>query len=410
MELAMKLHKILEEINKIENITEREAVYSDTLKKISYNYPGDILLDLQGTPETDKLVNKILKKRECKTDYKPYDLILTERFFAKDLEQMFKDGILKEKPSKQLGESVQVYGHLITSIIAILNTHWNNRNLPKGIEVFESSEGLRDSIKIIADWTDFTKRFTPSEKRDLILKRDKLTKHIIFITNTKGQMVWKEFRLLDYSFEGTMAKATNINLKGLSENMTQIGKIEILVNREAFEVIKDYYDRTKKRIGKKASKIISHVSFEIRETFETHKDSLTHEWGKRSLLNYRETLFFNEQPNRIFEIIESMTYNDRYRIALEKIIDILETGRQNRKKNTIDFDDKIYNLIFKDKHAGDHVRFAFIVYIYNTVLQNTKDFKELRLKTESRYVKKGDRKRMSKRFLIGFIAEPKSLQ
>ncbi len=349
----------------LKNISQKELYKNIPLKSLKYFNPN----------------KKILSDREMKIIERPGLLMQTERYYSTPAMRLFNAGKLElsnvteiefPQKTKQLGEKAQIYGKILSRTERLI--HEGN---------YELSD---ESLVIVTSWRRFTDGLSASERRDVIRYRDYFLR-ILFYTHNDGRITVQEKPLLMINFSYRTNDGRLANLKNTNDihDIQSIETIELRLNREVYGCLHKYLEqKNEKKKGKIGGggvrKSIANLPDILSQRINFYKSIVI----QQSMidLQFRKDIFSNENLERIKKIIQGLRYSDRMRIAFERIIDVLYTGIKRRKADQIYFGEEIYNLLFVSKHAGDNIRFSYIILIFNIILNDMEAVPSLFLTTE----------------------------
>ncbi len=354
----------------------KEQLRNYSKKDIFKNIPLNSLLKLN----PDK---KIFSERKLVIQERPSFLMQAERYYQPRVMKLFNAGRLKleniteiEFPTKtkQLGEKSHIYGKVINRAEALIH---------------QGTYSLSDeSLIICTSWRKFTEGFSSSERRDLIKYRDYFIRVLIYTADEDRITVQeKPFLMINFTYRTSDGRLANLKNFDDVQNSQSIESIELRLNKKVFGCLHSFL--LQKTIAKKG-KI---GSGGVRKSLKNLPDILASrlEFWKPFVIEqskfddeFRQSFFQNETHDRIKAIIGSIRYTDKMRIAFERILDIFFTGIQNRKAETINFREQIYNLLFVSKHSGDSIRYAYTIIIFNLILTEIYDIPSLFLIIEKR--------------------------
>lgn len=338
-----------------------EILGSMPKKKVLKNYPLRFLELFKD--------ESIVKNRKLITMYRPYEIMQTERYFSRRIERLFYSNQIHlenikavEFPQKtiQLGERANIYGKLISRVETLIN-----------LGAYELTE---ENIIIKKHWNVFTRGMNSSEKRDFIKYRDYFLR-ILFFTEKEGQLFAEEknFLMINFTYRTADGRLKNLQKNQGIEYANSIEIVEVKLNRAVYGCLHIFLKKSKRRLGKGQGvrKSIADLPFIISERIDFYKKFIIAQVNGDP--EFHKVYFRNENIKRIGDEIYSMQYNDKMRIAFERIVDVYETGKENRKKDRIDYGTQIYDLLFSSKHSGDTIRFAYIIIVFNIILQDIDD-------------------------------------
>lgn len=353
-------------IDELQKTTHKEIIKNIPLKSLKIFFNPD---------------KKILADRELRIQERPSLLMQTERYFSERVLDLFLNGKVElhnvaeiEFPLKtrQLGEKAQIYGKIMNRIEGII--HEGNYQF------------TTESIVINKSWRKFTSGFSPSERRDLIKYRDYFTR-ILFYINKGDKIIVQEkvFLMINFSYKTTDGRLLHLQNTDHVENISSIENIEFRLNREVFDCLHKYLIQKNSDIkgaigGGGVRKSIAGLPDIISQRFNFYKPFIINQAEIDPI--YRRDIFANESIEKIKKILISFRYNDRMRIAFERIIDVLFTGMEKRKSQCINFDEEIYDLLYISKHSGDKIRFAYVITIFNLILNDIEEIPPLFLVIE----------------------------
>ncbi|GEM_PF-6542889 len=324
---------------------------------------------------------KVLSSREIEIKERPGLLMQTERYYSNRVIKLFDAGKLKleniteiefPEKTKQLGEKAHIYGKVLSRAEAIIHDG-----------AYSLSE---ESLIICTSWRKFTGGLSPSERRDLIKYRDYFIR-VLFYIDKKDSIIVQEkpFLMINFTYRTSDGRLVNLKNIGDIQNLQSIESIELRLNREVFGCLHSYLlqktKTKKKKIGSGGvRKSIANLPDILAKRLEFWKPFIFEQLKFDN--DFRQCYFQSESYDKIKKIIGSIRYTDKMRIAFEYVLDKLFTGMQRRKSETIDFGEEIYNLLFVSKHSGDSIRYAYIIIIFNLILNDINDIPSLFLTIE----------------------------
>lgn len=367
---------------------------------------------LESAPR-NPLFEKELERRKAQYIHRPYSMVEAERLTTDKAMKYY--GIQLER---QLGELAKIYGKTVSVIDNILNDVFSGK-VCRGVDFTTTDE----SYRIQCPLRIFSKKFTTGERRQLIRNAELLSRKATFlIDEPEGGSRFIQRRPIDIAFDGELDSKKVQNLKGINkekyinrlivEGKTLNTQIIITVGKDTYGVLEKFlknFTAKNKKLNYQGGVIKSprDLPFVLDETFMRNRDMVCilltaehtrikelYKAGKPNGVDeIRKSFFWQESPTKVVKTIKKYKYNDRMRVGFEKIIDVYLRGAQNREKNYIDFEDKIYNLIFFSQKAGNHIKFGLIIATYNSVLNRHN------LPITLQIYKKGKAQRYCKAFL-----------
>jgi hypothetical protein len=306
-----------------------------------------------------KTLEQVIKKRKPEIVYRDNKLMYTERIYFNQVERLSDIGYIEKIDFKpQLGERSIIYGKLINQV---------ENYLKKGL--YTESEG-NENLVITEKLSTFTKNFSNSEKRNLIKNRDAFSRAIFFYKEKNILKAHeKQFIFINFKYraiDGRLKNLKNVN----NATISSIETIEIFLNKQTFNNIICFYNNRKsknKKLGKGNSvrKMVGDLAFILPKRLNFYKPLILKE---AMASDFRNAVFEGISYEKIEKVVSSMQYTDKIRIGFERILDFYYTGCEKRKNDEINFKDEIYNLIFSVPKADNHIRWFFIIHLFNYIL------------------------------------------
>lgn len=328
---------------------------------------------------------KVFRDRKIKLQERPTRLMQTERWYSKRVLDIFDAGKIEltnvtkiDFPEKtlQLGEKAQIYGKVLSRAESFIHNGEYTLN--------------DESLIVSTAWRKFTDGLSTAEKRQVIKYRDYFLRVLFYSEKPNGSLVVEEKPFLMINFSCRTSDGRLQNLKNLDDvkNIQSIENIELRLNRGVFGCLHKYLDQRdegkKNKIGGGGvRKSVRALPDMISSRIEFYKPFVIKQ--AQNDPNFRSSIFDGEHPDRIRKVVNSLRYNDRMRIAFDMLLDILFTGMQNRKKKRIDFGTCIYDLLFVSKHSGDNIRFAYIISVFNIILNDMEGIQPLFLTIDKNF-------------------------
>lgn len=332
------------------------------------------------------------ERRKAAYIYRPYEIAKQERFSHKQLKEIQVEWDIEGSIEKQFGEAHKIYGKVMSRIDNILNDTFN------GV-VFQNIDfsTTDENYKLRLPLTEFLKKFNQEERTQFLQYRDDLSKPIALLEFKKKR--FKEYKFLTFLLEGTLKKSLsekqmNVLIHGKfwseekrKEWVSVLNEPEecekmiltIEINKTMYEVVEKFLQRKDRHIGRQGvQKTLRDLPFELHKHFIDHKifllNSYTNEYpfsaeSQDDLEEFSALIFPEQNAKKIYSKLKSFEYKDAIRTGFEHIIDVYERGKQNRKKDHIDYKDEPFNIVFPDPRGGENIKFMFVVFIWNRILK-----------------------------------------